>query len=335
VKRRRFRPTWPKLLALVAAIAVFAFYVSYRIGLLPVASTGDAQEFHVNAGDSAPGIATRLKSAGLIRSRNAWITYVNFHGLRPRLKTGTFLLRPSDSGSDIAEILASGHTLSRALVVPEGYRLSQIESRASDLGISKASFEAALKAPHNQSFLSSKPANVDLEGYLFPDSYNVTAETTADSLVQAMLDNFGKRVGSEYTQAFAAQNLNLHQGLTIASIVEREVSNPDDKPIVAQVFLKRIKLGMNLGSEVTARYAADLLGVPFATNIDSPYNTLNHPGIPPGPICSPGLDSLDAVAHPASTDYLYFITGRDHKDYFARTYQEHLQNIQKHGLVGQ
>jgi UPF0755 protein len=329
------RLSWRQVLAVIGVVAVVVLYASYRFGLQPAAGSGAAQEFRVKTGDNAPAIATRLKSAGLIRSRNAWITYVNLHGLRSRLKAGVFLLKPTDSGAEIAQALASGRVLTRHLVVPEGYRLTQIEDAAAAIGISKSNFEAALNAPHSQEFLAGKPGNVDLEGYLFPDSYEITEDTTAGTLVKAMLDNFGSRVGSEYVKAFAAKGLTLHQGLTIASIVEREVNIPSDKPIVAQIFLKRLGAGMPLGSEVTARYAAGLLGVPFTTNVNSPYNTLLRTGLPPGPICSPGLASLDAVAHPASTDYLYFITGRDHKDYFAHTYAEHEQNIAKFGLVGE
>jgi len=214
--------------------------------------------------------------------------------------------------------------------VPEGYRLTQIEVAAASLGISTADFKAALAAPHAQSFLSDKPDDVDLEGYLFPDSYQIEPGTTANALVNMMLDNFGRRVGPDYVQAYAAEGLTLHQGLTLASIVEREVSNPADRPIVAQIFLKRYKAGQLLGSDVTAQYAASLLGVPFNINLDSHYNTRRYPGLPPGPICNPGLGSMDAVAHPAATDYAYFLTGKDGKTYFAKTYAEHQQNIAKH-----
>jgi UPF0755 protein len=145
-----------------------------------------------------------------------------------------------------------------------------------------------------------------------------------------MLDNFGKRVGPEYTQAFAAEGLTLHQGLTLASVIEKEVHSPADRPIVAQVFLKRFKTGMPLGSDVTTQYAADQLHVPFDTNLDSHYNTRRYPGLPPGPICSPGLGALDAAARPATTDYLYFLSDKNGKTYFAKTYAEHQQNIVKY-----
>jgi len=332
---KKIRPRQQLQLALIVVFLLLLpiSYLIYRLDLRPVSSSGQSQQFRVSTGDNAPLIATHLKSDGLIRDRNALITYINLHGLRPRLKAGIYLLSPSMSASEIAEDLAGGKTLTKRLVVPEGYRLSQIETEAASIGIDKASFQAALAAPHGQAFISGIPAGVGLEGYLFPDSYNVGPDTTARGLVDAMLDNFSTRVGPEYVQAFAAEGLTLHQGLTVASIVEREVNIPADKPIVAQIFLKRLRTGMPLGSEVTARYAAELLGVPFTTNVNSPYNTLLNHGLPPGPICSPGLTSLDAVAHPATTDYLYFITGADQKDYFAHTYAEHQQNIAKHGLV--
>jgi len=314
----------------ILVVLLGGLYLNYRLGLRPVASTGAAREFTVATGENAPTIAQHLVDAKLLRDRNAFVTYVNFHLLRPRLKVGLYSISPTLSGSQIANLLAGGRTLTKRFVVPEGYTLVKIEAEAASIGITKAQFKAALAAPHTQTFLAVKPANVSLEGYLFPDSYQIGSATTATSLVGEMLDNFGKRVGPEYTQAFAAEGLSLHQGLTLASIVEREVNIPADRPVVAQIFLKRLKLGQALGSDVTAHYAADLLGVPFNTNLDSPYNTRRVVGLPPGPICSPGLSAMDAVAHPAGTDYLFFLSGKDGKTYFAKTYAEHQLNIKKY-----
>jgi UPF0755 protein len=315
------------LIVLVVAL-VPAAYVKYRLDLRPV-TTGNAvpAEFVVTSGQNAQTVATGLKSAGLIRNRNAFITYVNLHGLRPRLKVGRYQLNAGLSAAEIAETIAAGRTLSKRLVIPEGYRLSQIKAAAGELGIAPAAFDAALAAPHSQAFLSSKPAGVSLEGYLFPDSYEIDATTTAESLVNAMLDNFGRRVSTQYAQAFAAKGLTLHQGLTIASIVEKEVNIAADRPVVAQIFLKRQQIGMPLGSDVTVDYAAALLGKSFDLSLNSPYNTRRFAGLPPGPICSPGLSALDAVTHPASTDYLYFLTGKDGKTYWGKTLADHERNI--------
>lgn len=325
--------TKPRLTALAATTLILlasGLYIKYRLDLRPVADAGVAQSFQVAAGENAPLIAKHLAEHRLIRSRNAFVTYVNLHGLRPRLKVGSYAIAPTLSSQQIATMLAGGQTVTKRLVVPEGYRLSQITTAAGALGIGQTAFKAALAAPHTQPFLAAKPATVDLEGYLFPDSYEVSSTTNPAKLVDDMLNNFGKRVGPEYIDAFAAQGLSLHQGLTLASIVEREVNLPADRPIVAQIFLKRLRENMPLGSDVTTHYAADLLGVPFNVNIDSPYNTRRYNGLPPGPICSPGLGSLDAVSHPATTDYLFFLSGKDGKTYFAKTYAEHQKNIAKY-----
>ena len=317
-------------IVLAPLLFISALYVDYRLGLRPVSGSGVAKEFTVAPGDNAPRIAQHLVDAGLLRSRNSFVTYVNFHGLRPRLEVGTYMIAPSLSGNAIAELLAGGRTTTKRLIVPEGYTISQIKALAIADGLSSVGLTTALAAPHTQSFLAGKPASVDLEGYLFPDSYQIDGATTASGLINQMLDTFGQRVGPEYTQAFAAEGLSLHQGLTLASIVEREVNIATDRPIVAQIFLKRLKLGQALGSDVTAKYAADLLGVPFNVNLDSPYNTRRVVGLPPGPICNPGLGSMDAVAHPANTDYLFFLSGKDGKTHFAKTYAEHQANIAKY-----
>jgi UPF0755 protein len=336
-RARGLRPRGRRLLALLAAVllvaAVPAAYLKYRTDLQPVQTGGEPAyvEFTVGAGWNAQTIATHLKDQSLIRDRNAFITYINLHGLRNRLKTGAYSFSQAQSAIAIANTIAGGRTLTKRLVVPEGYRVTQIESAAAKLGIPRADFDAALAAPHSQAFLATKPATTpSLEGYLFPDSYEITTTTTAAGLVDAMLDNFGARVRPEYTQAFAAEGLTLHQGLTIASIVEREVNIPADRPVVAQIFLKRYKIGMPLGSDVTTHYASDLLGIPFNLDANSPYNTRRFAGLPPGPICSPGLSALDAVAHPAATDYLFFLTGRDGKTYYGKTLAEHNANIAKH-----
>lgn len=331
-----WRPTQrrSRIIALVVAcivgLGLTGSYLAYRFGLQPVSSDTTTVSFTISAGQNAPAIATALKSAGLIRDRNAFVSYVNFHGLRAKLKTGVYELSPSMSANAIADRIAGGRTLTRQLVVPEGYTLSQIETAAVAAGISKSDFQAALKANYNYAFLAGKPAGVPLEGYLFPDSYSLNAGTTAQQMVELMLTTFADRVGPEYIQAFTAQGLTLHQGLTLASIVEREVNIAADRPVVAQIFLKRFKSGQSLGSDVTTEYAAKLLGVPFNIDINSPYNTRRFAGLPPGPICSPGLSALDAVARPATTDYLYFLSGKDGKTYFAKTYSEHQGNIIKY-----
>ncbi len=327
---RRLGRRWPYLAGLATAALILLVYGIYRWGLQPVAAQAPEQRFEVRAGQRAPQIASALKAAGLIRDRNAFITYLNFHGLRTQLKAGFYRLSPALSAPVIAQRLAHGQADANRLTIPEGSTLHDIASLAAARGIKVADFEAALATPRTEPALASKPAGVSLEGYLFPDSYTIGVSTDARQLVDQMVRTFIERVGPEYIQAFAAQGLTLHQGLTLASIVEREVNIPADRPVVAQVFLKRFREHMPLGSDVTVHYAADLARVPFNLDINSPYNTRKFTGLPPGPICSPGLSALDAVAHPAATDYVYFLTGRDGRTYFATTYTEHQRNISRY-----
>lgn len=330
MKRRQIQILVGVVAACLVA-SVITLYVSYRLELRAAQPDNSAtQAFQVTAGQSAPVIARALEEAGLIRNSTAFVTYVNLHGLRPNLKAGTYELSASWPASQIAATIAGGRTLTRRLVIPEGYTLTQIRKAFIDSGFKGPEFDAALKASHSQSILAGRPSGVSLEGYLFPDSYEIGATTTAAGLVDTMIDNLAAKSGAIYTQAFAAQGLTYHQGLTLASIVEREVNIPADRPVVAQIFLKRLRTGQTLGSDVTTEYAAALLGVPFDVNLDSPYNTRKSIGLPPGPICNPGISAMDAVAKPATTDYLYFLSGNDGKTYFAKTYAEHQQNIAKH-----
>ena len=327
VSRRR-RPYW--LVAPVIVLLAVCGYVWYLLELRPV-GTGSAIAFDIKSGQSAPVVATALRQQHLIRNRDAFLTYLNFHGLRTKLKAGTFSLSPAQSSAHIATALTGTASSLNQLVIPEGYTITQIETAAAGHGITAASFNVALAAPHTQSGLSTKPADINYEGYLFPDSYEVIpGSTTAASLVTAMLDNFDTKVGTTYDSAFTAEGLTRHQGLTLASIVQKEVGRSEDQPMVAQVFLTRLKEGISLGSDVTVDYAAQLLGTTFSTTINSPYNTYSNKGLPPGPICNPGLSALDAVAHPAATDYLYFVADSSGVTHFETTYAEHQTDVAKY-----
>ncbi len=181
------------------------------------------------------------------------------------------------------------------------------------------------------------PADATLEGFLFPDTYQVDPRGGPEPLVQAMLANFDAKVGTELRAAFAEQGLSLYQAVTLASVVEREAVLPEERPLIAAVFLNRLRLEMPLEADPTVQFAlgqqpdgawwkpslsaADL-------EFDSPYNSYRYPGLPPGPIANPGLASLEAVAHPAASTLLYFRTACDGSGahLFAETFEEHLQN---------
>jgi UPF0755 protein len=319
------------LTAVLLAGAAFSV-VWYFAQLRPASpdSQAPSRVFTVPVGASVGDTASALERAGLIRHQLAFTFYVLTHGLRTRLQAGNYSLTAARTTSEIAAIISGGQVLRDTIVVPEGASLDQITAIVTGKGIAKDGFRTALEGDYKNDFLLLRPTDAGLEGYLFPDSYSVTGTTVPRTLVQEMLNNFGKQVTPELLALLKAEGLDLHQAVTLASIVEKEVSNAADRPVVAQVFLSRLKAGQSLGSDVTVIYAARQLGKGFDTTLDSPYNTYRYKGLPPGPICSPGLSALQAVARPATTNYLYFLAGKDGKTYFARDYAEHQRNITAH-----
>jgi len=188
----------------------------------------------------------------------------------------------------------------------------------------------------NHPVLADKPAGASLEGYLYPESFQKTAQTTVQDIIKASLDQMQLHLSPEVRAGFAQQGLTIRQGVTLASILEQEIGNQDpakdleDKKIVAQVFLLRLKQGKNLESDVTVNYGNIRDEQEPGQDFASQYNTYKHAGLPVGPISNVGKNSLMAVAYPAATDYLFFVAGDDHKTYFSRTLQEHQTLVRQH-----
>ena len=331
LKRWRRLPKWLQLSLLGLLTLFILIYGWYRFNLLPASPpVSHASAFGISQGESPATIAARLEEAKLIRSASAFLVYATLHSQRGRLQAGYYELNPGHSTPTIARMLASGQIKSQALVVPEGYRLSQIRKRALEAGIKAADWDEAINASYPHPFLAERPAGASLEGYLFPDTYQIGASTTAREVITIMLNNFDQRVTPQYRAGLKNKGLSLHQALTLASIIERESGEAKDKPLIAQVFLRRLGANQGLESDVTIHYVTDDSGQAFSTKLDSPYNTYLHAGLPPGPICSPGLVSLDAVLHPANTDYLYFLADKSGKTHFTRTFAEHQRNIERY-----
>jgi peptidoglycan lytic transglycosylase G len=210
--------------------------------------------------------------------------------------------------------------------------------------VSSADFQAALAATdYSAPFLAQRPPGATLEGYLFPDTYFFTVKATPHDIVDRLLVTFNEKFPPELQQQAMAQGLTLHQVVTLAAIVEREAVAPAERPIIASVYLNRIKEGMLLQADPTTQYAIAVTPESVEkygwwkrdlTEDDlkarSPYNTYVVPGLPPGPIASPGAASLRAVAQPAQTDYLYFVAKPDGTHAFARTLDEHNRNVNQY-----
>jgi UPF0755 protein len=312
------------LLVLLVATTV-AIWQFYNSNLRPVGKHGSTQAITITSGSSPASIANLLHNKRLIR--NAWTfeRYVQSKGVSEDLQAGTYTLSPTQSVSAIVAQLTHGKVTTRLITILPGQRLDQIEQSLINDGFSKAEVEAALKptAYEGTAALADKPVGNGLEGYLYPDSFQRTDSTTVSAIIQESVAEMQSRLTPDIRAAFAKEGLSTYQGIILASIVEQEVSNQSDRAQAAQVFLKRLNVGMMLGSDVTAMYGSRLAGQGTSLSYDSPYNTLIHTGLPPAPISNVSNSSLQAVAHPASTDWLYFVAGDDGTTHFSNTLAEH------------
>lgn len=319
----------------VAVAGVGALYGWYRWNLRP-ADTNQTTPvaISITQGEHLSAITAELQTAGLIRSRWAFELYLILNGLRAKVEAGYYVLIPADPATTNARIITRGIVVNKAFLVPEGATIKQIEGSATQDWLRGGELPAALTESYPNTFLASRPAGASLEGYLFPDTYEISPSTTPHQLVVEMLDNFGRKLTLADIAGFKSEGLTLHQGLTLASMVEKEVANENDRPIVAQVFLKRLAQGMKLESDATAIYGLSLnpgAGSAAApAQINSPYNTYRIAGLPPGPICNPGLSAIQAVLHPSATSYLYFVTDKSGTAHYATTFAAHQANVAKY-----
>lgn len=345
-RRRNWAKAW-RVLAFAFGIllvgATIATREVYRRALQPVSASQHNVVITIKPGATRDEIAKKLESEGLIRAAWAFEWYVRNHNVRDRLQAGTYYLRPNQGVGNIVDALTQGKIATNLFTILPGQRLDQIRnSLISNGGFSEQAVDNALK-PENYAdhpALSDKPTGSSLEGYLYPESFQKTAETKPETLIRQSLDEMQKRLTPEIRAAIVKQGITVHEGVILASIIGQEVSDPKKpndpnyKPTVAQVFLLRLRSNMPLGSDVTAFYGAIKAGKSLNQNealvFDSLYNTRLHGGITPGPISNVYSSSLEAVAHPADTDFLFFVAGDDGVTYFSHTVEEHDKLVAEH-----
>lgn len=306
--------------------AIVAVRAYYGMNIKPLSDVQRSQIFTVPSGSTISQIGDSLYVHHLIRSSWAFDWYVHSANLSDKLEAGTFALSPSDTVSQIAKTIASGHVAEGTVTILPGKTLNQIEADLINSGFSPTEVKAALNPSlySNLPILADKPSSVNtLEGLLYPDTFDKTSTTSAEHIIRESLTEMGQHITPSMQAAFANEGLSVYQGITLASIVEQEVPSFSDQSQVAQVFLSRLKQNMPLGSDVTANYGAVINGLAPSLSYDSPYNTLIHTGLPPTPIGTISSSALNAVAHPASTNWMYFVTGDNGKTYFEQTLQQH------------
>lgn len=344
--RGRRQKNWLKVMMSFAVVAIlvlvasaFVIHREYNKNLRPVSASQKNIIFTVRKGASVQEVGSSLKNSGLIRSPWAFEWYFRTNNLREFLKAGTYNLRPNLSVSEIADVITQGRVATDLVTIVPGQRLDQIRSALIEkYGFSETTVDEALKPSNyaNHPALVDKPKNASLEGYLYPESFQKTAETNPQTIIRSSLDQMQKYLTPELRAGIVRQGLTVHQGVILASIIEQEVSNGADKKTVAQVFIKRLKEDRLLQSDATASYGAVLHGKAGSLSreqllkYDSKYNTYIHKGLTPTPISNVSISSLEAVSSPSKTDYLYFVSGDDGKTYFSRTLAEHEALTQTH-----
>lgn len=322
------------VLALVSGLIALASFIWFQLALSPVDSGNtDKIAVVIPLGSSPSTIAADLESQGLIRSTQAFAVYTRITGTQNNLQAGTYRLSPSESTPEIVGHLTRGVVDTIDITFLPGATLQAHREALLKAGYTAEEIDAAFRERPTRPLFEGAPSSADLEGYIYGETYRVGATASVSDILDVTFDQFEKVIEeNNLVEGFAAQGLTLYEGLTLASIIQREAIGGDE-PQIAQVFLLRKEIGMMLGSDVTYQYIADKTGVPRDVNLDSPYNTRRYVGLPPGPIASPGLASLKAVATPAVGDYLYFLSGDDNVTYYGRTFEEHEANIRAHCQV--
>ena len=327
----KFLATVLLLVLVVAALAAWEMYVP--IG--PAAGTSDEAATYV---DIAPGtgtraIATQLEKAGVLRSRFAFDLLRAVKG--GKLIAGEYRFNRPAAASEVYARMVRGDVYTIPVPIPEGYNIFEIAQAVETAGL--GSREAFLAAERSQTGLIAdlSPQATSLEGFLFPDTYRFSRHATPEQMLAAMVKRF-RQVVAQFGLTPGGSGNEIARTVILASLVEKEVSQDAERPLVAGVFANRLAQGIPLATDPSVIYATLLegryRGAIYASDLqsDSPYNTYRRAGLPPGPISNPGVAALKAVLAPARTDYLYFVADAEGHSRFSATLQEHTQQVQSY-----
>lgn len=329
--RRRF---WGIAAALGLLIAGAAGVASYY---LPNYFLSETEAYvHVREQMTATDIADQLYDDGLIINPGWFRLVARVTGQADELKQGEYTIRSDMSLQQILAKLKSGKSEAARLVVPEGYTVRQTAQALDKLGIVKE--EDFLRAANDTSLLypymkGNRKVTFVTEGFLFPDTYLIGKDATAEDVVTMMLKNFDRHLTDGIRQQIGERNMSIYQFVTLASLIEKEAKYAEDRPLIASVFLNRLSRHMKLQSDASISYAMGTHKAAYSiseTEYDSPYNTYRYEGLPPGPIANPGMDCMKAIIDAPNTSYLYFVADKDGHNYFATTYENHMKNVKEY-----
>jgi UPF0755 protein len=317
--------------AVLIVVVIFALWLNSAISSKPSIKP-TTKNFTIQVGEGAGDIAQRLEEENLITNSFAFVFYLNLKQVGNKLQAGEYVLKENLTMPEVAEILTKGQIQTNKITIPEGWDLEKIALSLETKGfVKKDAFLAQARVENYRGkypFLGTLPEESTLEGFLYPDTYQLSKSADANEIITKMLDNFGKKI-KPYESDISKSKFTLYEIVNLAAVVEREVAKADDRKLVASVFLNRLNINMALESCATIQYILDDNKKQFTyeeTRTPSPYNTYINRGLPRGPIGNPSIESIAAVVRPVESSYLYFLSSEG-ITYFSKTLDEH--NVKK------
>ena len=311
--------------AVVTVLLLVIFFVCFEVYIPLNPGSNETISFRVQKGWGDNEIAASLKSLGIIRSSYFFKAYVISSLKHSELKAGRYSLSPRMSTYEIVNKMVDGDVIRDNLVILEGWNVKDIGKYMEAKGICKQDYFISLTRKdysENFDFLKDKPNSADIEGYLFPDTYEISGTETCEDAIDSMLANFGKKLTPALRTEIKRQKRSIFDIVIMASMIEKEVITLDDKKIVAGILLRRMAIGMPLQLDSTVVYVTGRPKVSIKdTKVDSLYNTYKYRGLPKGPISNPGLDSIIATVNPKKSSYWYYLT--DGRTIFSETLDQH------------
>lgn len=327
-----------KLLLIILSLLLLSFFGVLLFLNSPVSKEFKSKEFEVKAGETAKTISLRLYSEGFIRSPSFFQMLCRFTGSSKKLQKGLYLLNDNMSSLQIMDFIIKGKVYTVRITIPEGWPVVKISKLLAAKGLISSTkefnsfcfFSNVLKSKF--SFLPER----NLEGFLYPDTYDFPKNTTVRQIASTMVSRFSNKILNIYKEDIRKNKYSLYEILKLASLIEKEARVPQERFLISQVFHLRLKKNMALFCDPTVAYA---VGKHYGErlsrkdlNFDSPFNTYIYTGLPPTPICNPGISSFEAALKPANTDYLYFVSKNDGTHFFSKTLKEHNEAVKKYQL---
>lgn len=315
--------------SLILLAAGIIFFFVWGIYFARESNISSPRVFLVEKGEGFLEISENLEKEDLIKDKYALILYLILSRKFSSLQAGTYSLDPSMSIYEIAEKISQGDTLKIKFTIPEGFNIVQVEERIKESfgeGYQIIDIKAEGYKKYYE-FLEKVPDYFNLEGFLFPDTYEFELESNKNDIVNRMLGNFNSKLTPQLREEIEKQEKSVFEIVKMASLLEKEVKTLEDKKIVSGILWKRKSHGMLLQVDATISYITGKKTTQVSkeeTRIDSPYNTYKYPGLPLGPICNPGLDSIIASVYPKESDFWFYLSTPEGKTIFSKTYEEHL-----------